>query len=78
MPTPAHIPWLIPSPQCVMVLGRASGRKGVMEWGPMDGLSALVGNLLPCKDTVRRPPVNLESAGTLTLDFQPRLCFCCS
>lgn len=48
-----------------------------MGWGPMDGISALVRNatehcpLLPCKDTARRLSVNPESAGTLTLDFQP-------
>lgn len=81
---PPRMPWLIPGPQCVMVLGRASGRKGVMEWGPMDGISALVGTptehcpLHPGKDTARLPSVNLESAGTLTLDFQAQLCFRCS
>lgn len=80
MTPPPAIPWLIPGPQCVMTLGRASGRKGVMEWGPMDGISALVGTptehcpLRPCKDTARLPSVNLESAGTLALDFQAQLC----
>lgn len=55
-----------------------------MEWGPMDGISALVGTptehcpLHPGKDTARLPSVNLESAGTLTLDFQAQLCFRCS